>query len=54
MEHSITDEGSYAFEFWGQLVLGTRVIWRTQSGILRVQLKQFVQLSIRCMGIKVR
>ncbi len=50
LEHKITQDRSNAFELWGKRILGARVVWRTQSDILGVQVKQPVQLGIRCIG----
>ena len=50
LKHEITQDRSNAFEFWGQRILGTRVVWRTLSDILGVQRKQIVHLGICCIG----
>ena len=50
LEDIITLDRRYAFEFLSQHILGTRVVWRTLSGIIGVQRKQLVHLGICCLG----
>ena len=50
LERIITLDGSNPFEFWGQRIFGTRVVWGTRSEILRVQRKKLVDLGIRCIA----
>lgn len=50
LEFKITHDRSNAFEFRGQRIQGTRVVWRALSDILGVQRKQIVHLGIRCIG----